>query len=245
LVATIPSRREGQGPREPRACLRHAGQKRGERLGPLQIAQLFGVGRAHVYGGEIEPRPEPREHRGEVAGAVGAVLVRAEVQPQHEVARPRLEPRGHRLHAVVVEAEAVDDARVLRQPEEPRARVAGLREGRDRARLDEAEARPRQRMERDRVLVETRGEAHRIGQAEPRDLGAQARTGDEAGQRRHPGAQRGEREVVRALRVEPAQEREARALGEAHVISAGKRCVPSAPSGRSRTQTTSDSRSGA
>jgi hypothetical protein len=62
----------------------------------------------------------------------------------------------------VVEAEAIDHGLALRQAEHARLRVAGLRPGRDRADLDEAEAERGQRVDVRRVLVEPGGEPDRI-----------------------------------------------------------------------------------
>ena len=80
---------------------------------------------------------------------------------------PRREPPGDHLGAVVVEAHPVDDRAVLRQPEQPRLRVARLGLARDRADLDVPEAERGQRVDADGVLVEARGEAEdvREGQA--------------------------------------------------------------------------------
>src|SRR3546814_15045581 len=74
---------------------------------------------------------------------------------------------------VVVEAQAVDDCLVARQPEHARLRVARLRLWRDRADLDEAEAQRQQRVDVGAVLVQPRGQADRVaeGHAE-REIGS-------------------------------------------------------------------------
>ena len=55
-------------------------------------------------------------------------------------------------------------ALIARQPENPRPRIAGLRQRRHRAGFDEAEAEPQNRIDRLAVLVEPRREAERIGE---------------------------------------------------------------------------------
>jgi hypothetical protein len=107
------------------------------------------------------------EHLREIGGAVGARLVGAEVEPDDPAGRPRGEPAGDRLHAVVVEAEAVDRGAIGAQAEQARAGIAGLRARGRGADLDEAEARAQERCHRLGVLVEARGEAERVRQVEP------------------------------------------------------------------------------
>ena len=82
-------------------------------------------------------------------------------------AGPRREPRQHRRLALAVEAQPVDHRRVGLQPEHARPRIAGLRQRRDGADLDEAEAQPQQRVGHFGVLVEARRDADRIGKAQP------------------------------------------------------------------------------
>ena len=127
-------------PGEPRVRRHHPGEQRGQRGAALQVAQPLGVRRGDVDGGEVDEGAGERQHLGEVGGAVGAVLVGAEVEADDAAGRPRREPGGDRGGAVVVEAEAVDDGAVPGQPEQARARVAGLRPRRRGADLDEAEA---------------------------------------------------------------------------------------------------------
>src|SRR3546814_6580073 len=81
---------------------------------------------------------------------------------------------GRRRLPAVVEAHAVDDRAVLDQPEQARARIAGLRQRGQRADLDETEAEMRHRMRDTRVLVETGREAHRVGQGEARQPGSRS-----------------------------------------------------------------------
>src|SRR6185436_15494730 len=69
------------------------------------------------------------------------------------------EPARGGRGAAVVEAEAVDERAIARQPEQPRPGVPGLRLGGDRADLDEAEAEREQRAHAAGVLVEAGGQA--------------------------------------------------------------------------------------
>ena len=89
--------------------------------------------------------------------------------------RARGQPPQHRVGALAVEAEPVDHALVARQAEQARARIAGLRQRRHRADLDEAEAEPQQRIGHLGVLVEARRHADRIGKIEPEGAHGQAR----------------------------------------------------------------------
>ncbi len=78
----------------------------------------------------------------------------------------RGEPAQHGVGAFAVEAEPVDHALVGMEPEQARARIAGLRQRRHRADLDEAEAEPQQRVGHLGMLVEARRHADRIGEIE-------------------------------------------------------------------------------
>ena len=81
--------------------------------------------------------------------------------------RPRREPRASRLVAVVVEAQRLISAWSLGKPEQPRPGIARLRPRRQRADLDEAEARASSPPDLG-VLVEARREAERIGETRGR-----------------------------------------------------------------------------
>jgi hypothetical protein len=70
------------------------------------------------------------------------------------------------IDADAVEAEAVDERIRFGQAKEPRRRVSRLRARRDGAKLDEAEAKARERIDVRRVLVESRRETDGIGKVE-------------------------------------------------------------------------------
>jgi hypothetical protein len=136
-----------------------------ERLFRLQVAQSLGVRRGNVDGdvggasvhgaqaGEIVVRG-PRIRRVEV-------LADVEAQDAGPLRAGRIgeEP----LDAIVVEAEPVDERFGLRQPEEARLRIAGLRSRRDGAALDEAEPERGESVDVRGVLVESGGEPDRWG----------------------------------------------------------------------------------
>ena len=100
-------------------------------------------------------------------------------------------------------------ARSSDKPEQPRERIAGLRERRDRAHFDEAEAEREHLLGDFGILVEARGKSDRIGKAQPRDPRLERRrrwrSGRECGA--CPQFQKGDRRPMRALGVEAKQQR--------------------------------------
>ncbi len=76
------------------------------------------------------------------------------------------EPRQHHRFAVAVEAEPVDHAAIGFEPENARPRIAGLRQRRDGADLDKAEAQAEQRVGHLGVLVEAGRDTDRIWEVE-------------------------------------------------------------------------------
>ncbi len=88
------------------------------------------------------------------------------------------------VDAGIVEAHAVDDALRLRDAEQARARVAVLRQRRDGADFEEAEAEPGQAVDVVAVLVEPGGEADRIREPEAHgvDRARRHRLGQAAGE---------------------------------------------------------------
>src|SRR3546814_9326801 len=99
---------------------------------------------------------------------VGGVLVGTDVDADDAgcPVAPR-QPRGGSVEAVVVEAVAVDDGMVVRQPEQPRPWIAGLRARRDGADLDGAGYQPLQAAPALRLLVAGRGDADRLREGAP------------------------------------------------------------------------------
>ena len=191
----------------PFARIEHAGEQIVERLGLLQIAQTGRIGRGDVDGEITGDRREGLDQLGVVAAAVGAVAVGANIDPDDAtLVSARRQPPEHRRSALVVEAEAVDHAFVGFEPEQARARIAGLRQRGDRADLDEAETQPQQRVRDLRVLVETRRDPDRIGKIEPE--GAHAQLGGVGGRSRQRHiAQSLDRQAMRVLGIEGPHQR--------------------------------------
>ena len=133
--------------------------------------------------------------------------VAADVHAQHAVVVRRPDTRDQRLDARVVEAEAVEQAALLGQTEQPRPFVAGLGDRGDRPHLDEPETERGEAVDAGAVLVQAGGEADRIRQPQPHDL--DRRLGHaitEAATRDRPAAaERRQREMVGALGLEVEQ----------------------------------------
>ncbi len=92
-------------------------------------------------------------------------------------------------------------ASILGEPEQARLRVAGLRARGERADLDETEAEAEHLAEDLGILVESCGEADRIGEGESGDDGGEHRIGC-WGTTGGLGLQRPDRQPVRPLRIE-------------------------------------------
>ena len=82
------------------------------------------------------------------------------------VAAVACEALGKRSETFAVEAETIDHGFIFVQAEQPGLRIALLGPRRHRPGLDEPEAKCESGLEHVRVLVEPRGEAHRIGKRE-------------------------------------------------------------------------------
>jgi hypothetical protein len=172
-------------------------EQRAEQVRALQLAQTRRVGRADVDGHVVGVRPD-RLEAGEVVGGRlfdghGAAL--ADVDAEHAVGSRVCEPAREGSGAFVVEPLPVDERAVERQAEESGARVAGLRQIRHRAHLDEAEAERGKLRRHAPVLIEARRDADRVGktQAEAAQLSkarAFGRPPRDATQRRRAEAER-------------------------------------------------------
>ena len=110
-----------------------------------------------------------------VGGAIGGVLVGADVDTHHAVLVAAPERGLDAQMAGVVEAETVDQSAVADQAEDARLRVADLRQRRHGANLGKAEADPDHDVGHASVLVEARRDADRIGQMDIPDIDAEAR----------------------------------------------------------------------
>ena len=131
------------------------------------------------------------------------------------------------------------------EPEQPRPRIAGLRQWRDGADFDEAEADTQQRIGHLGVLVEACGDADRIGEIEPEHAQRQPLVVARRRRQRRE-FQHFDCDTVGVFRVERAQERPGQAIEKAdHGFGSGKTRRPSTSSGSGRAQRTADSGSGA
>ena len=141
-----------------------AGEEPGERALPWRSRSRSVFGEETLTVAKSTKGPAWARTSAKSAARSGLVLVRPEVEPDGEALRPRRETGGDRRHAVVVEAEAVDDGAVRGEPEEPRPRVARLRARCRRADLEEAEAGATRAATAVGVLVHAGGEPERVRQ---------------------------------------------------------------------------------
>ena len=92
-------------------------------------------------------------------------------------ARQPRETPGSGIRTAVVEAHAIDERPITDQPEQPRRRIAGLRDRRDGADLDVAESEVAETSHREAVLVEAGGDTEWRREREPERLDGQGRVG--------------------------------------------------------------------
>lgn len=140
-----------------------------ERIAELQAAQAGRVRRADVDGDVAgvgvdlvqadQVVVDRALHRG--------IEVLADVDPQHAAILRRTHPRQQVVDAVVVETHAIDDRVGLRQAEQARPGIARLRSRSDGADLDEAETELAEPVDGVAVLVQARGQPHRVGKPRP------------------------------------------------------------------------------
>ena len=215
------------------ACSLRAALSRASKLlqfrARLQRPQARRVGRGDVdreIGGEMR---EGRDALHIIADPVRRILVGADVDADDAAAAPpRFEPPQHGVMAFVVEAHAVDHRRVLRKPEQPRARVSRLRQRRHRADLGEAEAQRQHLVRHLGILVEARRQPQRIGKAQAQRIDSQHRVCRGRSRRRNH-RQCTDRQPMRCLGIERVQQRPGEGKGEPrqpHRMSGGKRCRP-------------------
>ncbi|MEH3055013.1 MAG: hypothetical protein PGN13_13600 [Patulibacter minatonensis] len=103
--------------------------------------------------------------------------------------------------AGVVEAEPVDDRRILLQTEHAGTFVAGLRQRGDRADLGESESHPQERVRDLGVLVEARCHADRVREVEPERRHLEPWVGRHAWRRHATQPERVQGQPVRLFRV--------------------------------------------
>ena len=152
-------------------------------------------------------RPDPRQADRVVAGAIFAILVGADVGPDNSALLSRGQTYGKPLQTCIVKAHPIDHGAVLGQAKQPWRPIAGLRTGRNRTALDEAETGGKQRIGRNGVLVESRSQADRIWQVEAGYFGAQRRIVISARARPQPSAQPRKCGMMRRLWRQKTQRR--------------------------------------
>src|SRR5690606_36217590 len=107
----------------------------------LQTTQARSVRRRNV-GGHIRRMLPDAAHAEHIVGrAIGAVFICTDSRADNSrLVVARRETISKRVEALVVETEAIDHGAIFAQPENPRARIALLRQRRDSPALDEREA---------------------------------------------------------------------------------------------------------
>ncbi len=124
----------------------------------------------------------------------------------------------------------------MRQAEDTRLRITGLRTRRDGTALDKAETKAQQRINDLAILVIARREPDRIGQVQPGKLRTQDRVGHRRRHRHQPGLERFQAEAMRHFRREGMECLCPEFQIAAHVErSSGSIQPPSSPLRKSRT----------
>ena len=232
-----PARLGGRGV----ACVSDARKQIGQRLGSLQVAQAGRVRRRDVDG-EVGSERREQAHAGDVVeDAIVAVAIGSDIDADDAwTPGAAVEAFRHRLMPLIVEAEPVDESPIGCEPKEARARVAVLRQRRDRSDLDEAEAEAEHRVGRLRILVETRGKTDGIGELESERTHREPRVARHGRRPRMQMTCSADGRAMRPLRIEEPQR--TRDLIEcAQAMSAGKACSPLGPSGSLSTRRTAKS----
>ncbi len=152
------------------AGIDHARQQIVEHGGLLHVAQARRVGRRDVDGDIARDRGEALDQPAHNRQCGRRILVGADVDAD-DAARTRAARAAsraqHGIGALRIKAEPIDHAVIGIEPKQPRPRIAGLRQRRDGADFDEAEADAQQRVRHFGVLVEARRDADRIGKLSP------------------------------------------------------------------------------
>ena len=215
-------------PLHPLARIDHLGKEIVEGGCLLQVAQARGIRRGHVDGEVARHRREGLDQFHVVGDAVGGILVGADIDADDAAEmRARSQPPQHGLRAVIVESHAVDHTLVALEAKQPRPRIAGLRLRRHRTDLDKTETQPQQRVRHFRALVEARGHADRIGKVQAEGPHRQFGIVRPRPHRRQQ-PQALDRQPMRVLRIEPAQQRQRERIeGADHGASSGMSWLPS------------------
>src|SRR6516162_7875592 len=221
------------------ARVHHARQKTVEHLRLLQLAQAWSIGRGDIDGEVARHRRKGFDQAHIVSNAVSTFPVGPDINPDDATfVCARGKTAQHGGGALTVEAQAIDHALVAVEPKDARARIAGLRQGRDGSNFDEAKTELEQRVGYLGMLVEARCHAHWIGEIEPEGThGEPGVVRDQLGEWRK--SQRVDGNPMGVLRVEHAQHRPRKRHEQAdHGISSGKTCCWSIPRGSGLTHNT-------
>jgi hypothetical protein len=177
-----------------------------QRVGALQLAQARGVGRRDVDRDVAGRRVDALEAIEVVleGALVGRVLVLADVDSEHAPIAAALDIGQQGIDPGIVEAHAVDDGRVPAQAKHARLRIALLRARGGGSDLKKSETQRPQGIDVGAVLIQSRGQAHRVGKLDvpkrlrhrPAALGDQGIQPQSIGRR-----QPGQSEVVRPLGI--------------------------------------------
>ena len=101
---------------------------------------------------------------------VRGILVLADIDSEHTFVATVIHARQQVIQPLIIEAHAVDDGLMFRQPEHSRLGVSGLRQGRDRAHLNKSEAQGAKRIEMIGVFIETCCQPHGVWEFQPHNI---------------------------------------------------------------------------
>ena len=193
-----------------------------ERRSLLQVAQARRVRRRHIDREIARHRRKDLDQFHIIGDAVGGILVGADIDSDNAalMRAPGQAPQL-RFRPVIVEPHAIDHGLVALQAEQPRPWIAGLRLRRHSADLDKTETQPQQRIGHLRAFVEACGHADRIGKIQTEGPHCQfCIVRPRPDRRQQPQAV--DRQTVRVLRIEPAQQRQRKGIeGADHGASSG------------------------
>ena len=145
-----------------RTRLEHTTDQSGDLFARLQAAQTRRIGRgniAHQIIGVVTDRFDALHI---VSGRILSQFILADISANDAVATTRLELFDKWRKALAVKTETVDDRGVFIEPEQPRLRVARLRQRRDSTRLNKTKTQLQHRRHHIGVLVKASGQTNRV-----------------------------------------------------------------------------------
>ena len=174
-------------------------EQRAQPLLLLQGAQPRRVRGGDVDGDVVHQRIDSAEAGLVVGDRIGGVPVHPDIGANDAKPGPQpLQPCRHGVEAGIVEAHAIDQRLVGREPEQPGSRIADLWPGRDGTDLDGGKPLAQQGERCFRVLVEARRQPQRMGQLEAGQRRSQPWVGGQSCGRKE--RQQPDRRPVRPLR---------------------------------------------